>query len=64
MLFRSNLPDLNFKLEHLGASVAMVIVLFYSIELVLNNLWRRWDVMRFTMYVTLAVLGIRGALGA
>jgi UDP-GlcNAc:undecaprenyl-phosphate/decaprenyl-phosphate GlcNAc-1-phosphate transferase len=58
-----NLPDLNLKVEHLGIGVTMVIVLFYSIELVLNNLWRRWDVMRFTTYVTLALLGIRGIMG-
>jgi UDP-GlcNAc:undecaprenyl-phosphate GlcNAc-1-phosphate transferase len=59
-----NLPDLNLKVEHLGTGVAMIIVLFYSIELVLNNLWRRWDVMRFTTYATLAVLGLRGLMGS
>lgn len=59
-----NLPDLNLKSEHLGLGVAMIIVLFYSIELVLNNLWQRWDIMRLTTYVTLAVLGIRGMMGA
>jgi UDP-GlcNAc:undecaprenyl-phosphate GlcNAc-1-phosphate transferase len=58
-----NLPDLNLKVEHLGIGVAMVIVLFYSIELLLDNLWRRWDVMRFTTYGTLAVLGVRGIMG-
>lgn len=58
-----NLPGLNLKVEHLGLSVAMIIVLFYSIELVLNNLRRRWDVMRLTTYVTLAVLGLRAAIG-
>ena len=56
-----NLPDLD--VEHLGLGVAMIIVLFYSIELVLNNIWRRWDVMRVTTYVTLAVLGLRGMMG-
>jgi UDP-GlcNAc:undecaprenyl-phosphate GlcNAc-1-phosphate transferase len=59
-----NLPDLNLKVEHLGLGVAMIIVLFYSIELVLNNLWRRWDVMRFTTYATLAVLGFSGIMGS
>jgi UDP-GlcNAc:undecaprenyl-phosphate GlcNAc-1-phosphate transferase len=58
-----NLPDLNFTTEHLGINVAMVIVLFYSIEMILNNFWRRWDVMRFTTYITLAVLGFRGVIG-
>jgi len=50
--------------QHLGVATAMIIVLLYSIELVLNNVWRRWDVMRFTTYVTLAVLGVRGLAGA
>ena len=58
-----NLPDLNLKVEHLGLGIGMIIVLFYSIELVLNNIWRRWDIMRVTTYVTLAVLGIRGMMG-
>ena len=44
--------------------VAMLIVLFYGMELVLNDLWERWDVMRLTTYVTLAVLGLRGMIGA
>ena len=47
-----------------GLAVAMLIVLFYSIELVLNNIWRRWDLMRLTTYVTLAMLGLRGVMGA
>jgi UDP-GlcNAc:undecaprenyl-phosphate GlcNAc-1-phosphate transferase len=59
-----NLPNLSLKGEHLGLGVAMIIVLFYSIELVLNNIWRRWDVMRITTYLTLAVLGVRGVMGA
>jgi UDP-GlcNAc:undecaprenyl-phosphate/decaprenyl-phosphate GlcNAc-1-phosphate transferase len=58
-----NLPDLNPKVEHLGIGVAMIVVLFYSIELVLNSVWRRWDVMRFTTYITLALLGLRGVMG-
>jgi len=59
-----NLPDLKVKIEHLGLGVAMIIVLFYSIELVLNNLKQRWDVMRVATYVTLAMLGLRAAIGA
>jgi UDP-GlcNAc:undecaprenyl-phosphate GlcNAc-1-phosphate transferase len=58
-----NLPDVDLKVEHTGVAVAMIIVLFYSIELVLNSIWRRWDVMRFTTYLTLALLGIRGVMG-
>ena len=59
-----NLPDFAPKAEHLGMGVAMLIVLFYGMELVLNDLWERWDVMRLTTYVTLAVLGLRGMIGA
>lgn len=59
-----NLPELDFNTQHLGLGIAMIIVLFYSIEIVLNNLWRRWNVMRFTTYITLAVLGLRGVIGA
>jgi len=59
-----NLPDFAPKAEHLGMGVAMLIVLFYGMELVLNDLWGRWDVMRLTTYVTLAVLGLRGVIGA
>jgi UDP-GlcNAc:undecaprenyl-phosphate GlcNAc-1-phosphate transferase len=55
-----NLPDVTLETGHVGMGVAMLIVLFYAIELVLNNIWRLWDVMRLTTYVTLAVLGLRG----
>lgn len=58
-----NLPDLNLKSEHFGIGIAMIVVLFYSIELVLNSAWRQWDVMRFTTYITLALLGLRGVMG-
>jgi UDP-GlcNAc:undecaprenyl-phosphate/decaprenyl-phosphate GlcNAc-1-phosphate transferase len=59
-----NLPDFGLQGGHVGMGVAMLIVLFYGIELVLNNIWRRWDMMRFTTYITLAVLGLRGVIGA
>ena len=59
-----NLPAVNIEIGNAGLAVAMLIVLFYSIELVLNNIWRRWDVMRFTTFVTLAVLGLRGVTSA
>jgi UDP-GlcNAc:undecaprenyl-phosphate/decaprenyl-phosphate GlcNAc-1-phosphate transferase len=58
-----NLPGIDFRFEHMSIAVAMIIVLFYSIELVLNSIWRRWDVMRFTTYITLALLGVRGVMG-
>ena len=59
-----NLPAVNIEIGNAGMAIAMLIVLFYSIELVLNNMWRRWDVMRLTTFVTLAVLGLRGVMGA
>jgi UDP-GlcNAc:undecaprenyl-phosphate/decaprenyl-phosphate GlcNAc-1-phosphate transferase len=58
-----NLPDSNLQADHVGMAIAMLIVLFYGIELVLSNMWRRWDAMRFTTYLTLAVLGLRGVIG-
>jgi hypothetical protein len=45
-------------------AVAMLIVLYYSIELVINNIWRQFDIVRLTTYFTLGVLGVRGALEA
>jgi UDP-GlcNAc:undecaprenyl-phosphate GlcNAc-1-phosphate transferase len=59
-----NLPDDKFQADDVGMGVAMLIVLLYGMELVLNNIWRQWDVMRLTTYVTLAVLGLRGVIGA
>jgi len=59
-----NLADVDIGVGNIGLAVAMLIVLFYSIELVLNNIWRRWDLIRFTTYFTLAVLGFRGVVGA
>jgi UDP-GlcNAc:undecaprenyl-phosphate GlcNAc-1-phosphate transferase len=58
-----NLPDVKLHADHVGMGVAMLIILFYGMELVLNNIWRQWDVMRLTTYITLAVLGLRGAMG-
>jgi hypothetical protein len=46
--------------SHFGEGVAMVIVLFYGVELVLANMWRRWGIMRLAAMGTLAVLALRG----
>jgi len=43
-------------------AVATLIVLYYSIELVLSTIERQWDFMRYTTYVTLAVIAFRGFL--
>jgi UDP-GlcNAc:undecaprenyl-phosphate GlcNAc-1-phosphate transferase len=58
-----NLPDLNVGESHLGATMGVLIVLFYGIELVLNNIQHRWNLMRFVTCATLAVLGLRGVTG-
>jgi UDP-GlcNAc:undecaprenyl-phosphate GlcNAc-1-phosphate transferase len=57
-----NLPEVKLHADHVGISIAMLIVLLYGMELVLNNMWRNWDVMRLTTYVTFAVLGLRGVM--
>jgi UDP-GlcNAc:undecaprenyl-phosphate GlcNAc-1-phosphate transferase len=59
-LVAPNLPDVKVHAQNVGMGIAMLIVLFYGIELVLNNIWRRWDFIRLTTCVTLAVLGVRG----
>ncbi len=55
-----NIPEFNLQSHEIAVGIAMLIVLFYGIELVLNNIWRRWDAMRYAMYITFAVLGLRG----
>ena len=57
-----NLPNAHLEGANWGEGIAMLIVLFYGIELVLTNILRRWDVMRLVICATLVVLGIRGAL--
>ena len=57
-----NLPDAHIEGASWGEGIAMLIVLFYGIELVLTNTLRRWDVMRLVVGATLVTLGIRGAL--
>jgi len=58
-----NVPDITIGEAQAGLAVAMLIILYYSIELVLNNIGRRWDLMRLTTYLTLAILGVRGVMG-
>ncbi|TCV79111.1 MraY family glycosyltransferase [Sulfurirhabdus autotrophica] len=57
-----NLPDSHIEGAHWGEGVAKLIVLFYGMELVLTNILRRWDVMRFVIGFTLLMLGVRGVL--
>ena len=55
-----NLPGTLMASEHWGEGIIKVIVLFYGVELVLSNMWRRWGIMRFSLMATLAALGFRG----
>jgi UDP-GlcNAc:undecaprenyl-phosphate GlcNAc-1-phosphate transferase len=47
---------------NLNDSIAKLIILFYSIELLLTNVTKRWDLLRVFVYLPLAVLGIRGVV--
>ena len=57
-----NLPELYFAQLGLGESVAKIIVLFYGAELVLINVARRHDSLRWMLYACLAILSVRGLL--
>ena len=56
----TNLPETFMENAIWGPAIVKVIVLFYGVELVLANMWRRWGVMRFSLMATLAVLSFRG----
>lgn len=58
-----NLPGSHFQHANVGEGIAKLIVLFYGIELVLANIGSRWNVARYAMFVTLAILGLRGIWG-
>ena len=47
-----------------GPAIVMLVILFYGVELVLNNIGRRWDVMRYVVMLTLALLAYRGISAA
>ena len=57
-----NLPDLYFDRVGLGEGIAKIIVLFYGVELVLINVARLHDGLRWALYACLAVLSVRGLL--
>ena len=56
----TNLPETFMENAIWGPAIVKVIVLFYAVELVLANMWRRWGFMRFSLMATLAVLSFRG----
>lgn len=61
-----NLPDLHLiELSGVdfGMAIVKLIVLFYGMELVLTNTGRRWNIIRWMIFVPLVVLSARGALG-
>lgn len=65
VLVVSNLPDLHLlELSGVdsGMSIVKLIILFYGMELILTHIGRRWNIMRWMIFVPLAVLALRGAL--
>lgn len=54
------IPELGGRTHDFAVGAAKLVVLFYGIEMVLNNIGKRWDAMRYAMFVTYAVLGLRG----
>ena len=57
-----NLPELYFERFNLGEGIAQIIVLFYGVELVLINVARLHDSLRWALYACLAILCVRGLL--
>jgi len=57
-------PGISTGMGNIGIAIAMLVVLFYGIELLLNNTWRRWDALRLVVGVTLGILAIRGLAGS
>ncbi len=56
------LPGAHFQDTNLGEGFIKVIILFYGIELVLTNIWRRWNLLRPVICATLLILGMRASL--
>lgn len=56
------LPGAHLQDTNLGEGFIKVIILFYGIELVLTNIWRRWNLLRPVICATLLILGMRAAL--
>ena len=56
------LPGIHLQNANLGEGVIKVIILFYGIELVLSNIWRRWNLLRPVICATLLVLAARATL--
>jgi len=57
-----NLPELYFERIGLGEGIAKIIVLFYGVELLLINVARFHDGLRWALYACLAILSVRGLL--
>ena len=56
------LPGVHLQNANLGEGIIKVLILFYGIELVLTNIWRRWNLLRSVILATLLVLGVRAIL--
>ncbi len=57
-----NLPELYFERIGLGEGIAEIIVLFYGVELLLINIERFHDGLRWALYACLVMLSVRGLL--
>ncbi len=49
-------------LEDIGVLVLEIIVIFYALEVLIQARPRRWDLLRFSIVITLATLAARGLL--
>jgi len=56
----SVLPELQFISEDLGLNITRLIVLFYALEFILVHIGGRLDILRYTVFITLGILGLNG----
>lgn len=57
-----NLPGLPMTDANIGISIAKMIVLFYGIVLVFNNITKRWDIVRCSVILILTILVMQGTV--
>ena len=61
-LFAANIIGSDYIGDSFGVSVAMLIVLFYGVELIVTKLTVRSDIFRLVLFAAFAVIGFRGLL--
>lgn len=57
-----NLPGLPMTDANIGITIAKMIVLFYGIVLVFNNITKYWDILRSSVILILAMLVLQGTV--